>query len=348
MRSTSYVVAAVAAAMMIVGACYGPAAVGSWIPGATRLYTRWVPPKPPPQLGGVLDKERSAFRDLGKELRGRMVWSSNRGGDHELYLVDLTTGDERRLTHHPHVDFFSRFSPDGGQISFLRSQREWVSFREDESWDLYVMNADGTGERLLAREAYHSTWVPDGSGLVFVRQNQIIRYDLSTGSEVVLHDGADPPTSGRVEEPELLTDTLVSITLRGVLDETVGVLDLAAGTYTPMSTARACQITWVPGCHHLVWIDGNGRGGTRVMQATLEEGREEVLMDLPHEYSHEYFPRVTVGGEWLIWGASAEGHEHDRADYELFAWKVGRPWSAAIRLTHSKANDQWPDLTVVD
>ena len=131
--------------------------------------------------------------------------------------------------------------PDGTQISFLRSEREWVSFREDESWDLYVINADGTDERF---------------------------------------------------------------------------------TYLPLSSSRACQITWVPGRRHLVWIDGEGRGGTHVMHASLDEPREAVLMDLPHDYSHEYFPRITAGGEWMIWGAAAEGHEHDRADYELFVWKL--------------------------
>ena len=348
MRSVSHVLAVLVAATIVVGAVRGPAAVFSWIPGAARFYTRWVPPEPLPRLEGVSEEERSAFRQLGTEVTGYVVWSSNREGNHELYLVDLITGAERRLTEHPHVDFFSRFSPDGTRISFLRSRREWVSFREDESWDLYVMDVDGSNERRLAPQAYHPTWDPDGSGLVFVRQNQIIKYELATDTETVLHDGANPPTSGRVEEPELLQDGLVSITLRDVPDETVGVLDLTAGTYKPLSSSRACQITWVPSRRHLVWIFGEGRGGTQVMHASLEDAREEVLIDLPHEYSHEYFPRVTANGEWLIWGASAGGHEHDRADYELFVWKLDRPQSTALRLTFSKANDQWPDLFLLD
>ena len=351
MRNGIYVVAVVAvlvAATIAVRAVRGPDIILSWLPGAARFYTRWVPPAPPPELDGISPPERSAFRQLGKDISGRVVWSSNREGNHELYLVDLATGAEHRLTDHPHVDFFSRFSPDGSQISFLRSQQEWVSFREDESWDLYLMQSDGSNVRLLAREAYHPTWVPDGSGLVFVRQNQIIRYELSTGTETVLHDGSDPPTRGRVEEPELLGDSLVSITLRNVPHETVGVLDLAAGTYTPLSSSRACQITWIPMRRHLVWIDGEGRGGTQVMHAPLDAPEEAVLIDLPHEHSHEYFPRITANGEWMIWAAAAEGHEHDRADYELFTWKLDRPWSTAARLTYSTANDQWPDLYLTD
>ena len=311
-----------------------------------RLVTRWFPPAPPPQLQGVADREREAWQRLGRDVSGALLWSSNREGNHDLYLVDLVTGAERRLTDHPHVDFFSRFSPDGRSISFLRSQREWVSFREETAWDLYLMNADGSGERRLVEGAYHPTWLPDGSGLVYVYENLISRVDVATGTVTVIHDGALPPTEGLVLEPELGGEGLIAITLRNVTPETVGVLDPRAGRYQPLSSERACQITWFPGRRQLAWIDGQGHGGTRVMTASLDDMAEETLMDLPGPYSHEYFPRVTANGEWLVWGASAEGHEHDRADYEIFAWRLGTAWTTAARLTHSPANDQWPDLFV--
>jgi hypothetical protein len=96
----------------------------------------------------------------------------------------------------------------------------------------------------------------------------------------------------------------------------------------------------------VVWIEGSGHGGTRVMHTRAPDAEPDVLIDLPGTYSHEYFPRVTRDGAWLVWGASAEGHEHDRADYEMFAWRIGSPPDAAIRLTYSAGNDQWPDLWV--
>ena len=46
-------------------------------------------------------------------------------------------------------------------------------------------------------------------------------------------------------------------------------------------------------------------------------------------------------------GASAEGHEHGRANYEMFVWRIGTPPETALRVTtHSTANDQWPDLWI--
>ena len=46
----------------------------------------------------------------------------------------------------------------------------------------------------------------------------------------------------------------------------------------------------------------------------------------------------------MVWAASAEGHEHDRADYEIYLWEVGTSWDDAVRVTHYTGNDQWPDI----
>jgi hypothetical protein len=123
----------------------------------------------------------------------------------------------------------------------------------------------------------------------------------------------------------------------------VGVLNLVSNEYTAWSSRGACHAVWAPDGRTLLWISSQGQGGTRVMYGR-QDIDETVLIDLPGDYSHEYFPRLTPDGQWLVWGASAEGHEHDRADYEMFAWKLGTPPEEALRLTYSPGNDQWPDL----
>ena len=67
-------------------------------------------------------------------------------------------------------------------------------------------------------------------------------------------------------------------------------------------------------------------------------------LDLTGNYSHEYFPKVSGDGRVLVLGASAGGHEHDVADYEIFLWEIGAPADAAIRLTYHTGNDCWPDI----
>jgi hypothetical protein len=144
-------------------------------------------------------------------------------------------------------------------------------------------------------------------------------------------------------------DGAIVLSLRGVSRSRRGVGILAPGgtSFTRVSaSSSACHIFWIADGRRVVWIEGSGRGGTQVMHTPAPGADAEVLIDLPGDYSHEYFPRITRDGRWLVWGAAAEGHEHDRADYEIFAWRLGTPWDAAIRLTYSASNDQWPDLDI--
>jgi Tol biopolymer transport system component len=319
------------------------------VPLVERVATRWVPPAVAvgANASGILTREEeAAVGRLRARLAGRVVWSSNRAGNHELYDVDLATGAVRQLTRSPHVEFFSRYSPDGGQLLFLRSQRPWVSFREMDAWDLYVMPAQGGEARRVAVSAYTPAWSSDGRRITFTRRNTIVEVDVGSGRERIVHDGRHAPTQSSIPEAEPGPDGLMALSRRHVRPESVGIADLGADRYTPVSEGRACQISWVPGRRAVLWVDPTGHGGTRIMEREVDGASARVLMDLPGEISHEYFPRLSRDGRWLVWGASAGGHEHDRADYEIFVWERGTPYEQAIRLTHSPANDQWPDLFI--
>jgi dipeptidyl aminopeptidase/acylaminoacyl peptidase len=316
-----------------------------------RLMARVMPPRVPRRvrLAGLTRSERAALDTAARRVGGLIVWSSSRTGNHELYLLDLRTRALRQLTHTPQVEYFSRFSPDGRQILFTRSQQDYVSPRDPTAWDVYVMNVDGTGERLLARGGYTPQWVPGGNAIIFMRGGRVMRLDLDDGGpgrESVLLDGAATDgIRGGMETPELSPDgTRLAVTVRSSQYGGVAVVDLATRAVTRLSPGAACQITWMRGTDNtLLWMEPEGNGGTEIMMGGPGQTRR-VLMDLPGEYSHEYFPRVSNDGRWLIWAAAASGHEHDRADYELFVWEIGRPATEALRLTYHEGNDQWPDI----
>jgi hypothetical protein len=315
-------------------------------PVAERFMTRWVAPSAPASTSLTNDRERAAFQTLGRQVRGRLLWASNRGGNLDVYEAVLATGAVRRLTSDPSVDFFARYSPDGRTIAFLRSRRRWVSFRERDGWDLFVMDAAGGDERRLTEHAYHPAWSRDGTELLFLRGSRLIAIRVDNRQERVVHDGAASPTFGSIGDTEPGPADQIALTVRGGPQAVngVGVLSLRTHTFTRTSSGRGgCHVAWTP-TGGLTWVVSEGHGGTRVMQAARPGSGERVLMDLPGQYSHEYFPRISVDGNWLLWGAAAKGHEHDRADFEVFAWRVGTPWTTALRLTYSESNDQWPDL----
>lgn len=81
----------------------------------------------------------------------------------EIYLVSPRGGRARRLTHNPLNDNSPSWSPDGSRIAF-------GSFRGG-TWNIYVMNRDGSQQRPLTRQREGANvfpaWSPDGSSIAF-------------------------------------------------------------------------------------------------------------------------------------------------------------------------------------
>lgn len=297
-----------------------------------------------------LDKVESRLtekqiEDIRKGLQGlkaKIVWSSSRTGNHEIFLLTLPDLKMYQITHNKQVDFYPRFSPDGEKILFCRSQRPWVSEREVDPWDVYLFSFTRNEEVLLVRDANWPQWI-SRDRISFVRKNKIIIKDLETGKEEMVLDGSKDPVSAEITTPEFSPQdqNLLAFSPRGKMDG-VFVLDRVNNRFIKFGTG--CEITWIPPGQELIWMEGGGNGGTQVLKSSLSPVQQTLFMDLPGRYSHEYFPRLSRDGKWLVWAASAEGHEHDIADYEIFLWQVGTPFSTAIRLTYNPGNDRWPDI----
>jgi len=335
------VVIGIAAVAIVAAAALFVSAPGRSL--VTRLGTRWVAPQ---STGLLVDEgaESEAWQRLGGDFTGRVVWSSNRIDNHELYLAHLPGGRVEQLTENPNVDFGARFSPDGTAVVFMRSRREWASFRQKDAWDVMLLDLASGIERRLARRGYHPTWGPEGTTVVFARAGRVIELNLESDDERFLFD-SEALTEGReIWDPELHPQG----TMLGVAIARYGAIVLRPGasTYRRITDHHVCQTTWVPGTDDLLWMDASGNGGTRVMRGSADGSTAEVFMDLPGERSHEYFPKLSQDAAWMVWAASADGHEHDRADYEIYAWRVGTAWESAVRLTYFAGNDQWPDIYV--
>ena len=107
----------------------------------TAAYMRWQLKqgrRTPPPAGMSVVIEKVA---LAAELpTGFVVWSSNRFGNHDILKMDLPQRNITRLTTHPHTEYFPRISPDGRFIVFSRSQKPWVSQRNQELWDVILLD----------------------------------------------------------------------------------------------------------------------------------------------------------------------------------------------------------------
>ena len=278
-------------------------------------------------------------------VEGFVVWSSNRSGNHDLWLRRLPDGALRQLTTHPHTEYYPRVSPDGRRVVFARSQQPWVSQRNKLPWDVVLLDLDTGRERLLAKNGNVPTWSADGARVFFLRNaNQLVELEVASGNEAMVWESGrnlGVRANVQLETPSFAPQGgAVAVTFRGGRRATA-VID-ADGAIRVVGDG--CQLTWSPDGSYLFHVDHGGRQQNAIYRTAPATLKPELWFDAPGEFSHEYFPRVANTGDWLVYGASTGGHEHDTADYEIFLWPIGRPAAEAIRLTHHTGNDCWPDI----
>ncbi|HXU81184.1 MAG TPA: hypothetical protein VN914_07290, partial [Polyangia bacterium] len=156
------------------------------------------------------DSDRAAQQAVAAKLKGTIVWSSARLGNHDLFLMNPDGSNVRQITKGDNVDWFPRFSPDGSKILFCRSKKGWVYERDansDGKWDLWTVTPEGTNEEKVVDNASWGSWVSDGE-IVYVRGTKIFRRKLAGGTETVVmnSEGVADLEGALLQQPELSHD----------------------------------------------------------------------------------------------------------------------------------------------
>ncbi len=108
----------------------------------------------------------------------RLVFTSMRDNDQEIYVSDVDGKNPRRITNKPGYDGGPFFSPDGERVVY-RSDRA-----NDGNLQIFTNNLEGTDERQLTSEAdilhWCPFWHPSGKWLIYTRADHRGRpnYDL--------------------------------------------------------------------------------------------------------------------------------------------------------------------------
>ena len=149
-----------------------------WSPSGRYIYFNAEIDGDPAILYVVTEADWYGYHDVYQAAKhnANLVWSpdgryvafdSERDGNRDIYLWDMETETERRLTNNSESDWDPAWSPDGTQIAFVSDR--------SGNWDIYVMDADGEDEylhRLTDTLIWNlgtqdPAWSPDGKYIAF-------------------------------------------------------------------------------------------------------------------------------------------------------------------------------------
>jgi len=152
---------------------------------------------------------------------GSIVFSSQRDGNKEIYLMNADGTDPRRVTSNTADDYYPDLSPNGKQVVFTSKRTgnaeilvadlaggnvrnlsnhtgddDWARWspnaqevvfhsNRDGNYELYLVKADGTGLRRLTSYSgvdQWPDWSPDGKRIAFRRDMDVYVLDVDSGN----------------------------------------------------------------------------------------------------------------------------------------------------------------------
>lgn len=120
----------------------------------------------------------------------KMVYTSTKDGDIEMYIMDLETGTEKRITHTPGYDGGAWFSPDGTKLIWRASRpktdAEMKEYRDllaenlvaPTNMEVWVANADGSNARQVTsygQANWAPAYMPDSKRIIFASNHEYKR-----------------------------------------------------------------------------------------------------------------------------------------------------------------------------
>jgi TolB protein len=146
-------------------------------------------------LNGKLVKQLTSSKGYDAEATlspdgKKMIYTSVKDGDIELYIMDLQTGKEKRITHTPGYDGGAWFSPDGTKIIWrasrpqtpeaLRSYKELLAENlvAPTQMEVFIADADGSNAHQitnLGQANWAPAFMPDSKHIIFASNHEYKR-----------------------------------------------------------------------------------------------------------------------------------------------------------------------------
>lgn len=267
----------------------------------------------------------------------KIVFTSRRDGNFEIYIMNLDGSNQKNLTQHRAKDASPVWSPTGEQILFT-SDRGGIE-------DLYLMDPDGTNVRqvfkkLIGRE--FPTWSPDGKAFAYHRFHTFSIYTASSDGkdETEVADGLWPAWSPNGSEIAFMASKFVwgengNLQIPKVRVQIVNLQTHVEEELLPGETWMF-DPAWAPNSTQIAFSwRGRGVGGSMGIHVANRDGSGLRKIIDAGEGMAAFNPSWSPDGDELIYNKGIGGVR------DLF--KVASDGGAPERLTHRQGDNFKPD-----
>lgn len=284
----------------------------------------------------------SEFDDAYNERWDRMekiVFSSNRDGNYEIYIMNPDGTQQTRLTFTSSNNQHPTFSPDGSRIAFQTDR--------DGNWEIYTMKTDGSD---LTRISNHTApdiepcWSYDGRKIAFNTNRQGEQGQTSIYTEVYIMnpDGSSQTNVTHPGDPFGETDqfpawspdgaTIVFARMLGTdyVIKTLNLADLTVQDTIISSSGIDRYPAWSPDGSHIAFMSNrDGNQEIYVLNITTT-----IQTRLSYSTANDTLPCWSPDGARIVFTSMRDGNEQ--------IYVMNADGSGQTRLTNNTAVDTEP------